>query len=87
MKPAESTTPVRFTRLFATISQDDDAFTVSVRVSHHLNQSQCAWGEEIADSIEMASLMIEAIAQQFSIPQKCIAIRLRMATLKDGILH
>jgi hypothetical protein len=35
----------------------------------------------------MASLMIGALAEQFSIPQKRISIRIDMENLRDGTLH
>ena len=76
-----------FTRLYAKICQEDGAFTVSVRLLDHRDQSKPAWGQEIASSIETASLMIEGLAKQFSIPQKSIAIDIGMANFRDGTLH
>jgi hypothetical protein len=77
----------RFTRLYATISQEEDAFTVAVRLLNHLKPNQVVWGEEPATSVEMASAMINALAEQFAIPQSCIAIKIRMASFKQGTLH
>jgi hypothetical protein len=54
---------------------------------NHRNQSQVAWGEEIAETVEVASSMIGALAREFSIAEKCIAIELRMASLKEGTLR
>jgi hypothetical protein len=79
--------PARFTRLYATVCQEEGAFTVTVRLLNHRNRSQVAWGEEIAETVEVASAMIGALAREFSIAEKCIAIELRMASLKEGTLH
>ena len=78
---------ITFTRLDARIVEEDGAFTVRVRMLNHLNQEQCAWGEEIAATIDMASLMIGCLATQFSISQSCISIKIIMSNLKDGTLH
>jgi hypothetical protein len=79
--------PFSFTRLYAKIRQEDGAFTVSVRLLDHRDMSQGAWGQEIAPSIEIASSMIGGLAEQFSIPQKCISIDIGMANIRDGTLH
>jgi hypothetical protein len=76
-----------FTRLAARIREEDGAFTVTVRLQNHRKKSEAAWGQEIAPSIEMASLMIGALAEQFSIPQKRISIRIDMENFRDGTLH
>ena len=76
-----------FTRLHAYIVEEDGAFTVRVRMLNHLKQGQSYWGEEIAATVEMASLMIGSLANQFSIPQGCISIKLVMRRFKDGTLH
>jgi hypothetical protein len=52
-----------------------------------LKQGQSYWGEEIAATFEMANLMIGSLANQFSIPQDCISIKLVMRRFKDGTLH
>jgi hypothetical protein len=44
-------------------------------------------GEEVAPSIDMASTMIDAIAKQFSISQKCVSIRIVMDDFRDGTFH
>jgi hypothetical protein len=67
-----------FTRLYAHIVEEDDAFTVRVRMLNHLKQEQSCWGEEIAPTFDMASSMIESLASQFSIPQNCISIKIMM---------
>ena len=77
----------KFTRLDAKISQERGGFTVRVRLQNHLNKSESAWGEELASSIEAASSMIEAIANQFSIPEKYISIEIGMENYRDGTRH
>src|ERR1043166_8685408 len=76
-----------FTRLHASIWEEDGAFTVNVRLHNHLDHEDTAWGQEIAASFEMASLMISSLAEAFSIPQKCIAIKIRMQNFRSGTLH
>jgi hypothetical protein len=76
-----------FTRLHAHIVEEDGAFTVRVRMLNHLKQELSCWGEEIAATFETASLMIESLASQFSIPQGGISIKLVMRRFKDGTLH
>jgi hypothetical protein len=76
-----------FTRLHAHIVEEDGAFTVRVRMLNHLKEGQSYWGEEIAETFEMASLMIKSLAHQFSIPQNCISIKLAMRRFEDGTLH
>jgi hypothetical protein len=77
----------QFTRLYAHIVEEDGAFTVRIRVINHLNREQRAWGEEIAETIEMAGTMISSIADQFSIPQQGISIKIVMGRHKDGTFH
>ena len=76
-----------YTRLHARITQEEGAFTVSVRLLNHLKQEERAWGQEIATSIDMASGMIDAIAKQFCISQDCISISIVMDSFKDGTFH
>jgi hypothetical protein len=76
-----------FTRLDAHIVEEDGAFTVRVRMLNHLKEGQSYWGEEIAATFETASLMIRSLANQFSIPQGGISIKLVMRHFKDGTLH
>jgi hypothetical protein len=54
---------------------------------NHLNQEESAWGEEIAPTFDVASLMIDTLASQYSIPKACIAIKIVMQRFKDGTLH
>jgi len=76
-----------FTRLDAHIVEEDGAFTVRVRMRNHLKLDQSCWGEEIAATFESASSMIGSLANQFSIAQGCISIKLVMRRFKDGTLH
>lgn len=76
-----------FTRLHARICQDDGVFTVSVRLQNHLKPEDAAWGEEVANSIEMASSMIGSLAAEFSIGQEFISIDIRMDDVRGGTLH
>ena len=76
-----------FTRLDARIIQEESVFTVAVRLFDHRKQGEGAWGEEIATSIDSASRMIDAIAQQYTISQKHISVRIVMDSLTDGTFH
>jgi hypothetical protein len=67
----------RFTHLFARIIEDDDdSYVVQVRLHDAVMPAPdgAAWGEEIADSIESAVAMINALAERFSIPQDRITL-------------
>ena len=81
--------PIRptFTRLDARITQEENVFTVTVRLFDHRKQGEGAWGEEIATSIDSASLMIDAIAQKYCISQKHISVSIVMDSFKDGTFH
>ena len=76
-----------FTRLHAHIVEEDGAFTVRVRMLNHLKKDESAWGEEIAATFDLASVMIGALASEFSIPQNCISIKIVMSRFKDGTMH
>ena len=76
-----------FTRLHARIVQEEGAFTVRVRLLNHLKQEESAWGQETATTIDMASSMIERLAQQFRISKNCISIRIVMDEFKEGTFH
>ena len=54
---------------------------------NHMDQEQSAWGEEIAATLDMASIMIGSLADQFSIPEQCISIKIVMRRFKDGTIH
>ena len=76
-----------FTRLDARILQEENVFTVTVRLFDHRRQGEGAWGEEITTSIDSASRMIDAIAQKYSILQKHISVSIVMDSFKDGTFH
>ena len=76
-----------FTRLQANIVEEDGAFTVQIRMVNDLKKEEGAWGEEIAATLDMASLMIDALARQFSIPQDGISIKIVMQRFRDGTIH
>jgi hypothetical protein len=77
----------RFTDLFASISEEDDGYTVQVRLYDEATPENAAWGEEIADSIETASMLVGALAAEFSIPEARIKIEIRMNNMTDGTRH
>jgi len=77
----------RYTHLSARISEEEDGYTVQVRVHNPAKPEDAAWGEEIADSLETASMLIAALAAEFSIPQARIKIEIRMHSMKDGTQH
>jgi hypothetical protein len=76
-----------FTRMHANIVEEDGAFTVSVRIFNHLKTEECARGQEIAATFDMASLMVGSLASQFSIPENCISIKIVMRRYRDGTVH
>ena len=76
-----------FTRLHAQITEENGTFRISVRMHNHLKENENAWGVETASSIEMASGMIDQLAEEFSIPQSCISINFVMDNFKDGTIH
>src|SRR5690348_3101147 len=64
----------RFTDLFVSISEEDEGYTVQIRLYDRSKPDSAAWGEEIADSVETASMLIAALATEFSIPEAHIEI-------------
>jgi hypothetical protein len=77
----------RFTNLFVRISEEKDGYTVQVRLYSHVIPENAAWGEETADSLEMASAMVKALAAEFSILQACIKIEIRTQDPRQGTRH
>jgi hypothetical protein len=73
-----------FTRLDPRIIQEENLFTVTVRLFDHRRQGEGAWGEEITTSVDSASRMIDAIAQKYSISQKHISISIVMENFTNG---
>ena len=76
-----------FTDLFASISEEDDGYTVQVRLYDPTKPENAAWGEEVTDSVETASMLVAALATEFSIPQARIKIEIRMNRMTDGTRH
>jgi hypothetical protein len=76
-----------FTRLRVHIVEEDGAFTVNVRMLNHLKTKERAFGEEIAATFEMANLMVEVLAAEFSITQDCISMKISMKNYRDGVFH
>ncbi|MBI3759673.1 MAG: hypothetical protein HY269_07960 [Deltaproteobacteria bacterium] len=76
-----------FTRLHARITEEEGAFTVSIRMLNHLKHEECAWGQEIAATIDMASSMIGSLAREFMIAENCISIEIVMDDFKSGTFH
>jgi hypothetical protein len=70
-----------FTRPNAKFVEEDGAFTSSVRIFNHLKQEEAAWGQETAATFDMASLMVGSLANQFSIPESGISIKIVMRAL------
>jgi hypothetical protein len=84
----ESDTGVsRYTHLFACISEEDGGYSVQVRLSNSTKPENTAWGEEIADSFETASMLIAALAAEFSIEQERIKIEIRLEKITQSTLH
>jgi hypothetical protein len=77
----------RFTHLAACVSEEEGGFTVQVRLSHEAEPENRAWGEEVADSFEMASAMLSDLAADYSIPQTHIEITLRLENSRQGTRH
>jgi hypothetical protein len=77
----------RYTHLFACISEEDDGYVVQVRLYNKVKPAYAAWGEEITDSFETASVLIAGLAAEHSIAQDMIEIEIRMETLTDGTRH
>jgi hypothetical protein len=77
----------RYTHLTAWVIEEEDGYVVQVRLHHEMKPANAAWGEEISDSLEMASALLHALAAKFSIPQSRVDIRLRLENLQDGTRH
>jgi hypothetical protein len=77
----------RYSHLFAWISEEDEGFAVQVRLHDEAKPQASAWGEEIADSLEAASIMVAKLASEFSIPQGRIKIEIRMTDMTNGTQH
>ncbi len=78
---------LEYSHLSARNSQEDDGYTVQVKLRSELNPSETAWGEEVADSLEEASLLLVRLAARFSIPQHRITLEIRMENLNENTRH
>ncbi len=76
-----------YTHLFACISEEDGGYVVQVRLFNNAKPENAAWGEEITDSFETASMLIAGLAAEHSIAQDLIEIEIRMETIKQGTRH
>jgi hypothetical protein len=86
-KPKGKLKGERFTHLSASLTEEDGGFTLHVRLYNETRPANTAWGEEITDSIETASALLDEIASAFSIPSSRIDISVRMERLADGTRH
>jgi hypothetical protein len=76
-----------YTHLFACVTEEDGSFSVQVRLSNTVKGGNTAWGEEVTDCFETASMLIAALAAEFSIPTERIRIEIRMHNSTDGTRH
>ena len=83
----ENTKPGRFTNLSVRISEEEDGYTVQVKLYSRVISDNVAWGEETAGTLEMASAMVEALAAEFSILQASIKIEIRTRDPRQGTRH
>ena len=76
-----------YTHLAAWVTEEEDGYTVRVRLHHETKPASAVWGEEISDSLETASALLHSLAEKFAIPQSRVTIRLRLENLLDGTRH
>ena len=76
-----------FTSLFACICEEEDGYTIQLRLLNEAQPQYNVWGEEIADSFEAAATLISSVAAQFSISQERIRIQIRMLDITEGARH
>lgn len=77
----------RYTHLSACVSQQDGCFTVQVRLYDESKPKKDVWGEEVADSIEAASALLDILVDTYAIPQERVNIRLQMENVREGTRH
>jgi len=77
----------RYTHLFACISEEDDGYVDQLRLYNKVKPAHAAWGEELTDSFESASVLISGVVAEHSIAQDMIEIEIRMETLIQGTRH
>jgi hypothetical protein len=76
-----------YTHLFACINEEDDGYAVQIRLYNKARPEHVAWGEETTDTVETASMIVAALAAEFSILQPCIKIEIRMNNMTNGTRH
>jgi hypothetical protein len=78
-----------YTHLFACISEEEDnvGFTVQVRLYNNLKRDNTVWGEEIANCFETASMLVAALAAEFSIAPERVELEIRMHKFSDSTRH
>lgn len=77
----------RFTHLSALVSQEDGCFAVQIRLYDEAAPKKDVCSEEIADSIETACALLDALAKAYLIPQHRITIRMEMDSASEGTRH
>ena len=78
---------LHYTHLSASVSEEDGGFMVHVKLYDEAKPENSVWGEEITESIEEASAMLDELAATYSIPQARIKIDVRMANVREGTRH
>ena len=76
-----------FTNLSVRITQKEDGYTVEVRLYSAISPENNAWGEELAESLEDASMMVGDLATEFSILAAQIKIEILMLDRRAGTRH
>jgi len=77
----------RYTHLFACVSEEESGFTVDVKPYNDANPENTSWGEEIVDTFETASMLVAALADEFSIATERVELDIRMHRSTDGTRH
>jgi hypothetical protein len=77
----------RYTHLFACVSEEESGFTVEVKLYNDGKPENTAWGEEIVDTFETASMLVAALAAEFSIATERVELDIRMHRSADGTRH
>ena len=77
----------RYTRLYARITQEFDAFTVRITLDNPRDDNDRAGGEERTSSFEAASALISGVAKRFKISESNVSLAVYMENYKDGTWH
>lgn len=85
--PRGSNESSRYSHLSVCITEEDESYIVHVKLRSEMHPGDAAWGEEIADSIEEASLWVADIAARFAIPQHRVTLELRMENISENTRH